>query len=100
MSVVDLVVQWLVPAMCGGFVTALAIAWKWGRAIVGGLKALLRADLNRIHRDYVQNGIPVPIEVKDEADDIYSAYHALGGNSVGTHLHDEIIAAHSGDVRR
>lgn len=39
MSVVDLVAQWLVPAMCGGFVTALAIAWKWERAIVSGLKA-------------------------------------------------------------
>lgn len=89
------VIDWLVPFLCGGCATTLGVMAKWGRAIICGMRALLRADLNRIHREYVQAGKPVPIEVKDEADDVYAAYHALGGNGVGTHLHEEILAANA-----
>ena len=35
-------------------------------------------------------------EAKERADSLYHAYHSLGGNGVGTHIHDELIAAYVG----
>lgn len=97
-EVVRQAVQWLVPAMCGGAAMLVAVAWRYGRAVVHGLRVLLRAEIIRIHREYVQTGRPVPVEVMDEADDAYSAYSALGGNGTGTKMHDEIMAAHNGPM--
>lgn len=91
--VLTLIVDWLVPALCGGSCVMLGFVFKWGLALMGGVKALLRSDLNRIHREYVEDGIPVPLYVKDEADDIYAAYSALGGNGVGSELHEQILKA-------
>lgn len=83
MQLLDQIVAWLVPAMCGGAVTLAAVAW-----------------IIRIHREYVQSGRPIPVEVMDEADDAYDAYSALGGNGTGTKMHDEIMAAHNGPTRK
>lgn len=99
MQLLDQIVAWLVPAMCGGAVTLAAVAWRYGRAMIHGLRVLLRAEIIRIHREYVQSGRPIPVEVMDEADDAYDAYDAysaLGGNGTGTKMHDEIMAAHNG----
>lgn len=89
-------IDWLVPFLAGGVASGIAFAVKWGRALIGGVRALLRADLNRIHTEYVQTGRPVNLALKDEADDIYAAYHALGGNGVGSELHRQILEAHAG----
>lgn len=96
MHLIDQIISWLVPAMCGGMVTLVAVAWRYGRAVIHGLRVLLRAEIIRIHREYVQTDRPIPVEVMDEADDAYSAYSALGGNGTGTKMHDEIMAAHNG----
>lgn len=89
------IIDWIVPLLCGGIVTVLGVLVKGWYALVRGVRALLRADLNRIHVNYVQVGRPVDLALKDEADDIYSAYHALGGNGVGSELHRQILAAHA-----
>ena len=68
MQLLDQIVAWLVPAMCGGAVTLAAVAWRYGRAVIHGLRVLLRAEIIRIHREYVQSGRPIPVEVMDEAD--------------------------------
>lgn len=96
MQLFDQIVAWLVPFLAGGAVSGIALAVKWGRALIGGVRALLRADLNRIHTEYVQAGRPVTLALKNEADDIYAAYHALGGNGVGSELHQQILEAHAG----
>ena len=89
------IIDWLIPVMCGGIVTIIGMLVKCWRSLVGGLLALLRADLNRIHAEYVQVGRPVSLELKVEAEDVYSAYHALGGNGVGSELYRQILAAHA-----
>lgn len=100
-EIIQQAVNWLVPALCGGALTACGIMWRWGRALLQGMCALLRAELIRIHEAYVQAGRPIPVEVKDEADDVYASYHQLGGNGLGTRLHQEIMAAHIGpDVQQ
>ncbi|MDF7641716.1 hypothetical protein PT279_08985 [Bifidobacterium sp. ESL0784] len=95
----DWLQQLIVPlasAAGGGLLTALAVMWRYGRALLKGMQALMRGELHRIHRETVKKGLPVDIDVAEEADDIYDAYHALGGNGVGTKLHREIIEAHYG----
>lgn len=87
----------LVTAAGGALVTALGIMWRYGHALIKGMQALMRGELHRIHRETVEKGLPVSMDVAQEADDIYSAYHeGLHGNGLGTKLHDEIIAAHNG----
>lgn len=58
------------------------------------LKALLWAKLDEMHRRYVVEGAPCDTAQKQTAQGIYSAYHALGGNGVGTHYFEEIVEAH------
>lgn len=100
MQLLDQVVSWFVPAVCGAAATLVAVAWRYGRAVIHGLRVLLRAEIIRIHREYVQTNSPIPVEVMDEADDAYSAYNALGGNGTGTKMHDDIMAAHNGPLRK
>lgn len=72
----------------------LATSWKSGRALRRGVEALLRQKLIDIHHATVAQGLPVPYDLKQQADSLYEAYHGLGGNGVGTQLHDEIMDAH------
>ena len=73
MQLLDQVVSWLVPAVCGGAATLAAVVWRYGRAMIHGLRVLLRAEIIRIHREYVQTNSRKAVEVMDEADDAYSA---------------------------
>ncbi|RBP98451.1 hypothetical protein CRD60_00880 [Bifidobacterium aemilianum] len=68
------------------------------QAMEAGMRAILKSELLAIHRVYVQapSPPPIPVEVMDQADQIYRAYHALGGNGTGTHLYEEIMRAHLG----
>lgn len=65
-------------------------------AIEEGVRALLFDKLSRMHRVYVTQQRPCPLDVKERAEQIYLAYHTLGGNGIGTHMRDEIISAHRG----
>ncbi len=64
------------------------------RLIAEGVKELLWARLEDMHESYVVLGRPCDTAKKQIADGVYSAYHALGGNGVGTHYYEEIVEAH------
>ena len=91
-------VQVLVPSALGVLTGWMATRWRITRrresAMQDGMRILLRARLIDIHERYVEQGEECPVDVKEEADEAYHAYHALGGNGTGTHLHDEIMNAH------
>ena len=72
----------------------LSVTWRKTNAMKHGLEALLRQKLIEIHHKTVAAGKPVPYDTKAQADMLYTAYHDLGGNGVGTRVHDEIMAAH------
>lgn len=63
-------------------------------ALKNGVAALLRWELINIHKEYVLVKGYAPREVQDQAEDIYLAYHSLGGNGLGTKLYNEIMALH------
>lgn len=91
------VVNWAVPAVLGGIVAALAKLFRMVKATQDGQRALLRSRLAELHERYVVSGHGCPDWVKREAEAIYAAYHALGGNGVGTHYYQEIINAPRGE---
>lgn len=62
-----------------------------------GIKTSMRSELLSIHKEYVQAGKPVPLDIKDHADTTYKVYSALGGNGVGTHCWNEIMNAHAAE---
>lgn len=64
--------------------------------LLDGVKSMMRAELYSIHREYVQAGRPVPVDVKEHATSVYHVYSGLGGNGVGTQMWHEILEAHVG----
>lgn len=62
-----------------------------------GVRALLFDKLARLHEETVAKGLPVSVDIKRRAESAYTAYRALGGNGVGTHLYEEILEAHVAD---
>ncbi|MCO6558472.1 MAG: hypothetical protein J6575_03425 [Bifidobacterium sp.] len=71
--------------------------WRYGHALIEGMRAIMRGELHRIHRETVEKGLPVSMDVAQETDDIYKAYHdGLHGNGLGTKLWREIMDSHNG----
>lgn len=65
-------------------------------ALMAGMRELMRTQLYEMHREYVVGGAPMPYDEKERADSVYEIYHALGGNGMGTHIHDELMSAYVG----
>ncbi|KAB6792206.1 hypothetical protein GBK67_11700, partial [Bifidobacterium longum] len=53
MSLLTHVVAWLVPFICGGVATVLGLMWRWGKAMVNGLRELLLCQLEDLRREMV-----------------------------------------------
>lgn len=68
------------------------------RALMEGVKEIMRWQLQEMHRVYVVEGHPMPYDEKPRAESIYRVYHALGGNGTGTHLFSELMEAKVGDA--
>ena len=51
MSLLTHVVDWLVPFICGGVATVLGLMWRWGKAMVNGLRELLLCQLEDLRRE-------------------------------------------------
>ncbi len=59
------------------------------KAMESGTRAMLKMELCRIHKEATQKGY---ISYADEAiaEEIYTAYHSLGGNGQGTKMMKDI----------
>lgn len=86
----DLILKWLVPFLCGAavsFAGAMIIRLK---AIKNGLQCLLRAEIIRSYDKYSERQ-KMPLYAKEATTRAYKAYHALGGNDVATELYHEMM---------
>ena len=90
MNVLETVLKWLIPFICGGAVSAVLAYFTIFRAIRNGVQCLLRAEIIRNHDKYIERK-HCPIYVKEALRRAYTAYHALGGNDVATRLYDEVM---------
>lgn len=81
----------LVSGACGWLLKSHKREAARDRAMETGLRTLLRAELLEIHAKYRPLG-DIPLEVMEEADRVYQAYHSLGGNGAGTKIYEELKA--------
>lgn len=61
------------------------------KAVKDGLQALLRDRMLSTYHRCKECG-KVPIEVKQNYDNMYNCYHALGGNGVMTQIYTEFMS--------
>ena len=87
----DMVLGWLVPFLCGGAVAFAGSLLVRLKAIKNGLQCLLRAEIIRSHDKYTDREY-CPIYAKEALTKAYMAYHTLGGNDVATNLYKETIS--------
>lgn len=94
MSLLAHIVDWLVPFICGGVATVLGLMWRWGKAMVNGLRELLLCQLEDLRREMVIEHDGVADEdLKSRSQRLYDSYHSLGGNGHGTALNEDIQSA-------
>lgn len=77
----------ILTAMAAG----LAYLYRQVSAMRSGLRALLRADLIRLHNKYYDELHYCPIYVKRALEDEYKEYHTLKGNGVGTNMYEDLM---------
>lgn len=63
------------------------------KAVKNGVRTILRNELIKTHREYVEKGLPVPLAVKEYTEKTYCDYHELDGNGTGTSLYNDIMDA-------
>lgn len=94
-EVIELILKWAVPFVCGGCMTWAVTYIKLRRsrntAIEDGLQCLLRAEIIRNHDKYMEKGY-CPIYAREALKRAYAAYHGLDGNDVATDLYKEVLA--------
>lgn len=90
-EILSLVLRWLIPFICCGFITWLnGFHWK-NKAMQEGLRSLLRAEIIRAYEKYTERGY-CPIYAREPLTKVYEAYHAMGGNGTGTDFYKKTIA--------
>ena len=93
MDIMEIAVRWAIPALCA----ALA-GWAVGQikhvrqadnAVRLGVQALLRDRIYQAHSHYTEKGV-YPIYARENVEEMYKQYHALGGNGTVTNLVKEM----------
>lgn len=60
------------------------------RAMLRGMRTLLRNELVEAHREYVEEDHCIRLESLEYVEETYKSYHDLGGNGSGTKLWEDI----------
>lgn len=94
MKILDEIISWGIPVICGGVLgccmTYIKMRKRKDRALEDGVQCLLRGDIIRTHDKCVDRGY-CPIYAKEALKRAYKAYHALGGNDVATKLYNDTM---------
>lgn len=92
--ILETIIKWAVPFVCGGAVTwaitYIKMRKKRDTALEDGVQCLLRAEIIRNHDKYMEKCY-CPIYAKEALKRAYAAYHALGGNDVATALYHAVM---------
>lgn len=93
--------EWAVilTAVIGSGATGTLVTWLLGKLDHNGaqdnaLRVILFCLLEDINDQQVRAGHVCPIHIKERAEQIYTAYHRLGGNGLGTAMIEDIRDAH------
>lgn len=87
----------VLPTLGGSIIGSIIGSYKShnakNRAIEDYNKISMKRDLREIHRRVCVERSGCTVEDKEDAEEIYTAYKALGGNGTGETLYREIMAA-------
>lgn len=98
--ILDIALRWFIPSVCAG-ITGWAVAQVAHtrevqkaedlktEAVRLGVQALLRDRLIWAHDHYMTKGC-YPIYARENVEEMYTRYHALGGNGTVTSLVHEL----------
>lgn len=90
----------VICAVLGSQTVTILVQWVLNRIdaksnpLREGVKELLFCKLKQFDEQRERNGF-VPIADKETVERVYTAYHALGGNGVGTEITNKIRACPS-----
>ena len=90
-EVISILVRWLIPFVCCGFITWINTYHGKNKAMREGVRSLLRAEIIRAYEKYTERGY-CPIYAREPLTKVYEAYHAMGGNGTGTDFYRKTIA--------
>lgn len=90
-EVISILVRWLIPFICCGFITWINTYHGKNKAMREGVRSLLRAEIIRAYEKYTERGY-CPIYAREPLTKVYEAYHAMGGNGTGTDFYRKTIA--------
>lgn len=79
----------VISALLLGVLGALGALFIKVRATRDGMKCLLRSEIIREHAHYIDRG-EIPLAARQNVEESYAAYHALGGNGAITHMVEEL----------
>ena len=86
----------VVGAVVGAVVAAVKAAGRNAmtedRAMQDGMRALLWRELKNIHAVAMANG-GMTIADRRHLENVYGAYHGIGGNGTGTRLYQDAMSA-------
>lgn len=86
------VISIVVAGICGWLAASAGALRKRDAALYEGIKAVLRRELVDDYERYIANAEPLSIERRQEIDDCYKAYAALGGNGTGAQMYEQLKA--------
>lgn len=89
--ILEKVISWLVPFLCGAVAGGLALWFGGLKALRDGVQCLLRAEIIRQNEKWTKAHY-CPVYAKQALSREYKAYHALKGNDVATSLYEETMA--------
>lgn len=92
-AMLDILLHWALPSLCAALTGFAAGRVKRlhqnDTAVKMGVQALLRDRLYWNHDHYMQKG-EYPIYARENVEEMYRWYHALGGNGTVTNLVHEL----------
>lgn len=89
-EVISIVLRWLIPFICCGFITWIGGYHGKNKAMREGLRSLLRSEIIRAYEKYTERGY-CPIYAREPLTKVYEAYHAMGGNGTGTKFYNDTM---------
>lgn len=85
------IVSIIVAGVCGWLASQLQGIKKRDEALYAGMRVLLRSQLFDAYDEYVVHEEKLSYERKEEVEEAFKAYSALGGNGVVSGMHDAIM---------
>lgn len=85
---------WLVPtvlAAIAGYLTGkVQRITARDKAMEQGMCVLLRGEITRAYQRHIIDQKPMTVECRRQIDEIWTAYHDLGGNGMGKSMYEEL----------